>query len=35
MMVKLHKNINPIRIGRGVRQGDTMSPKRVHGAERV
>ena len=27
MMVKLHENTNPIRIGRGVRQGDTMSPK--------
>lgn len=27
MMVRLHENTNPIEIGRGVRQGDTMSPK--------
>ncbi|XP_045460954.1 uncharacterized protein LOC123671253 [Harmonia axyridis] len=27
MMVRLHENTNLIRIGRGVRQGDTMSPK--------
>ncbi|XP_044749804.1 uncharacterized protein LOC123310400 [Coccinella septempunctata] len=26
-MVRLHENTNPKRIGRGVRQGDTMSPK--------
>lgn len=27
MMVKLHENTDPIQITRGVRQGDTMSPK--------
>jgi len=26
-MVELHESTNPIEIGRGVRQGDTMSPK--------